>query len=283
MLEFTIGKEYARQRLLDFVGSRQAQSGVIWGPRELGCIICTSGGRHGKKAGYFDELLPDGSWWYFGQGTNGNQEMTNSANSKLASLGLSVLLFTTREPTAREIATQGGYGKLFGYRGLFNVVDYEFHVPENGIRAGDRLLRFRLVPTTEGDESHPNDESTIPRRLPSGTLQEWLRVVTSRPVPVGLALVQYRQRCAQIRYYARLRAKGICEGCGTPAPFVGEQGAPFLEVHHLLRLADDGPDTPENVAALCPNCHRRAHYSSDRIEFNNLVRASVLSIEDALR
>jgi len=56
---FIVGEEYNRPALLDFFGSKQAQSGVIWGTRESGCVICTSGGRHGKKAGYFDEPLQD--------------------------------------------------------------------------------------------------------------------------------------------------------------------------------------------------------------------------------
>ena len=282
MQPFTVGKEYVRQRLLDFVGSRQGQSGVIWGPKEPGCIICTSGGRHGKKAGYSDEALADGSWWYFGQGTKGDQDLSNPANSKLASQQRSVLLFTTREPTAREIATQGGYGKLFGYRGLFNIADHEFHVPTTGIRAGNRLIRFLLVPTGE-DEVTENIESVMPHGLGPVALQQWLRVATSQPVPVGLALVQYHQRCAQIRSYARLRAGGTCEGCGAKAPFVSEDGSPFLEVHHLVRLADDGPDTPENVAALCPNCHRRVHHGSDRHAFNAGIAKSILAIEAGLR
>jgi 5-methylcytosine-specific restriction protein A len=71
MHPFLLGKEYRRGDLLDFVGSKQGQSGVLWGDREAGCLICTSGGRHGKKAGYTDEILDDGSWWYFGQGQKG--------------------------------------------------------------------------------------------------------------------------------------------------------------------------------------------------------------------
>jgi len=282
MQPFTVGREYVRQRLLDFVGSRQGQSGVIWGPKEPGCIICTSGGRHGRKAGYFDESLPDGSWWYFGQGMNGDQQLVNSANSKLASQERSVLLFTTREPTAKEVAVQGGYGKLFGYRGLFNVANHEPYVPATGIRAGNQLIRFRLVPSGEGEEAK-GDESTHPQGLGASVLQKYLRVATSQPVPIGLALVQYYQRCAQIKRYAKLRAGGVCEGCGTKAPFVSQDGTPFLEVHHLTRLADDGPDTPGNVAALCPNCHRRVHHGSDRLEFNAGISQSILAKEDGLQ
>ncbi|MEI9962123.1 MAG: HNH endonuclease signature motif containing protein [Limisphaerales bacterium] len=57
------------------------------------------------------------------------------------------------------------------------------------------------------------------------------------------------------------RANGICERCGKKAPFLRKSGGtPFLEVHHRTPLADGGEDTIENAVALCPNCHREAHY-----------------------
>ena len=39
-------------------------------------------------------------------------------------------------------------------------------------------------------------------------------------------------------------------------------GVPLLETHHVRRLVDKGPDTTDNVAALCPNCHRELHYGA---------------------
>lgn len=57
------------------------------------------------------------------------------------------------------------------------------------------------------------------------------------------------------------RAHGVCERCKQPAPFKrATDGTPYLEVHHRIRLADGGDDTVENAVALCPNCHRKAHY-----------------------
>ncbi|TDA69847.1 HNH endonuclease signature motif containing protein, partial [Halomonas marinisediminis] len=47
---------------------------------------------------------------------------------------------------------------------------------------------------------------------------------------------------------------------------------PFLEVHHLIRLKDGGPDTVENCAALCPNCHRKLHYSSEKTSLTEYLR-----------
>lgn len=58
-----------------------------------------------------------------------------------------------------------------------------------------------------------------------------------------------------------LRANGHCEQCKKPAPFLRDSdNTPYLEVHHIVRLADGGDDTVDNAIALCPNCHRKAHY-----------------------
>ena len=57
------------------------------------------------------------------------------------------------------------------------------------------------------------------------------------------------------------RAAGHCERCRIQAPFLRRSdGTPYLEVHHKTQLAHDGKDSVENAEALCPNCHRRAHY-----------------------
>jgi len=57
------------------------------------------------------------------------------------------------------------------------------------------------------------------------------------------------------------RAKGECEKCRKPAPFIRRSdGSPYLEVHHKHALADGGEDTVVNALAICPNCHREAHH-----------------------
>lgn len=83
-----------------------------------------------------------------------------------------------------------------------------------------------------------------------------------------------RARSLAIKLYVLLRANGVCEGCNYPAPFLKPDGSPYLEPHHTQRLADDGPDHPAHVIALCPNCHRRAHHSKDAATFNaSLIKA----------
>jgi 5-methylcytosine-specific restriction protein A len=38
-------------------------------------------------------------------------------------------------------------------------------------------------------------------------------------------------------------------------------------VHHIVPLAEGGPDDLGNTAALCPNCHRAVHYSGEAPTF----------------
>lgn len=65
------------------------------------------------------------------------------------------------------------------------------------------------------------------------------------------------------------RANGVCERCKSNAPFTKKKDDnPYLEVHHLVRLADGGLDTVANAIALCPNCHRELHFGKPRNEAN---------------
>ncbi len=75
-----------------------------------------------------------------------------------------------------------------------------------------------------------------------------------------------RKRCAEVKAWVLLKANGVCENCGSDAPFTKAGGVPYLEVHHVVRLADEGPDTTENAVAVCPNCHRALHLAADKEE-----------------
>jgi 5-methylcytosine-specific restriction endonuclease McrA len=67
------------------------------------------------------------------------------------------------------------------------------------------------------------------------------------------------------------QANGICQGCQSPAPFNrASDGAPYLEVHHKIPLTAGGEDTVANALALCPNCHRNAHYGTNRPQMDLL-------------
>lgn len=78
-------------------------------------------------------------------------------------------------------------------------------------------------------------------------------------------------RDENVKAWVLNRANGICEACRQPAPFLDSSNYPFLEVHHVRHLADGGSDTISNAVALCPNCHRRLHFSRDSHEYRELL------------
>jgi hypothetical protein len=71
------------------------------------------------------------------------------------------------------------------------------------------------------------------------------------------------KRDPEVIAWVKQRAVGICELCEKKGPFLDKDNQPFLEVHHILPLSDDGADTVDNAVALCPNCHRECHYGQN--------------------
>lgn len=72
--------------------------------------------------------------------------------------------------------------------------------------------------------------------------------------------------------YAKRRARGRCQLCGSLAPFIDQYGHPYLESHHVIWLADGGSDSVDNVVALCPNCHRKMHSLNLEEDVQTLLR-----------
>jgi len=95
------------------------------------------------------------------------------------------------------------------------------------------------------------------------TRKKRLELAPKKPTIVQVIRTEYR-RNSDVVAEVMIRAAGICEGCFCKAPFIrASDGTPYLEVHHVLPLAEGGDDTVENAEALCPNCHRRKHFGSE--------------------
>lgn len=93
--------------------------------------------------------------------------------------------------------------------------------------------------------------------------EELLKRLKSAPEFPSTSVTQKKvfNRNATVIAAVLRRADGHCEACRQPAPFLrASDGSPFLEVHHKEPLAEGGKDTVENALALCPNCHRKAHF-----------------------
>lgn len=61
-----------------------------------------------------------------------------------------------------------------------------------------------------------------------------------------------REGWAAARLALYERARGRCEFCGDHLGNVAE-------VHHRQMRSQGGDDAPENLAIICPPCHRHAH------------------------
>lgn len=77
-------------------------------------------------------------------------------------------------------------------------------------------------------------------------------------------------RSREIVEKAKRRSKYICDypKCGWKG-FIKQKGGQFIEVHHIIPLSEKGTDTMNNVAALCPECHRKQHYSENKINLRS--------------
>ena len=87
------------------------------------------------------------------------------------------------------------------------------------------------------------------------------------------------KRDPEVIVWVKQRAGGICELCEKEGPFLDRDNQPFLEVHHIIPLADGGPDTTDNAVALCPNCHRECHHGQNFEDLKNRLLQKILAIK----
>lgn len=90
----------------------------------------------------------------------------------------------------------------------------------------------------------------------------------------------YRERNQYISEFTKERAKGICDLCGKEAPFKDKNGKPYLESHHVITLADNGPDAIYNTVAICPNCHKKIHVLNSREDIKKLTNVIIKYLLD---
>lgn len=160
-----------------------------------------------------------------------------------------------------------GKSILPGYAPLKNIGERGYAIVAELLEERGVLQTQDYAPTHDDDELVARTARLIKRgtrvSLPQGTTD----------VRVTMATHRVYARDPRVRAFVLQRASGVCESCEFPAPFETESGLPYLEVHHIVPLADGGSDTVENAAALCPNCHRRAHHGADRAAFAEHLRA----------
>ena len=255
-LPFDVGQTYHRVEDIheEFGGNRY--SGIA--PCSDYPYVFIFFGESGEWHGYDDELLDDGRLLYTGEGRDGDMTMDagNAAIRDHAENNDEIHVFESGEG-AWEVS----------YVGQFEYEDHHWtRLPDRSDNMRD-AVRFELVPAggieidtgvtsledISVDELYDQAEASVSGE---GRTTSESRSRTTYP------------RSEVVRKYALRVADGVCQGCGDDAPFLTDDGEPFLEVHHLRRRSDGGVDHPKNVIALCPNCHRRVHHGRNGDEFN---------------
>jgi 5-methylcytosine-specific restriction protein A len=248
---FERGQIYNRRNDIHARFNGQQQGGIIT-PSNAAVVFAITGEK-GLGHGYHDKELPDQTFEYFGAGRFGDMKLTdrNKALYEHSQNGKSLLLFKDEK---RQLRFLGEY--------VCSGLEWRMAPDENGDMR--KAIVFKLVPLeklNEAVEQPPADvqidEVAIPNALDD---LKALAIQASEADPAQRpALLNIYLRSRIVRKYVLARANGRCEYDGNPAPFNREDGTPYLEPHHIERLSDGGPDHPDSIIALCPNCHRRAH------------------------
>ena len=157
---------------------------------------------------------------------------------------LNTVDFNTR--AARSVLTALGFEIEIGAK----ANDGDTEVPRT-------MERFQTNLDREVERSQKNPGARKARLKSAATKPDTFTVITT-----------VFRRNADVIAEVLERADGRCEHCRHSAPFLRRNdNSPYLEVHHKLPLADGGDDTVANALALCPNCHREAHFGKAIIVF----------------
>lgn len=274
---FIVGETYRRASLHQAYGG-QRQGGIS--TPQAHPIILLFTGESGKQYGYEDGPRPDGTFWYTGEGQRGDMQMVR---------GNRAILQHEKERKELHLFESADRGWV-RYLGQATCLDFHTEAAPDldGLPRTAIVFHLALEAGSEG-RAVPSEGSPLGRevaRLWQLPLQRLRTLAYEAPAetgaPVEERLAKVYRRNVQVKAYVLRRANGTCEGCNQPAPFETEGGKPYLEPHHIRRLADEGPDHPMWVAALCPNCHRRVHYGADGTAYNEQVAKWVAVAEQGL-
>ena len=268
----TLGAVYQRTTLHKRFGGNNT-AGIV--PSKSEPVVLLFHTEEGTQQFYGDGFDTEGVYWYSGMGALGDMEW-NYANRAVRDHlqdGRDLYLFERAQ-------RQGGLWRLAHLMHCIGLREESRRDRKGVLR---RAFVFGLVPVEEG--AGPDEVMTEVDTFAKLRLHELRRVVSANGEAegaLGVRVTTVYLRSAAVRAYALTRAGGSCEACLEKAPFLSTAGLPFLEVHHLDRLADGGPDRPERVAGLCPNCHRRCHYGRDGAEYNDRLKERVAAREREL-
>jgi 5-methylcytosine-specific restriction protein A len=260
---FVPNEIYKRRDLHELLGG-QRQGGISTPSGQPFIMLFT--GDQGQQCGYQAGWSEDQVYLYTGVGKRGDMSFDrgNAAILEHAANGKDIYLF---ENEGNGYVRYVGEMICAGFR--------EVRGPD--VDGNDRrLIVFELASGSSLNESFERDDEYEKMwRESIGKLRKRATAsyISKKSPSERRTLASSRGKA--IRVYVLRRADGVCESCGNKSPFKTSSGRPYLEPHHIRRECDGGPDDPFWVIGLCPSCHRRAHHSEDKSEFNQRLERIV--------
>lgn len=232
---------------------------------------------------YSDEWKSDGTLHYTGMGRKGNQSLTFMQNKTLLeSQTNGVELYLFESYTDNEYIFTGKVELAAApyisrksepdSSGMFRqVAKFPLRIANGGSIIPIDIDVILANSKKKAKKATQMTDEELAEQAKKGGNEE----STGRPVTTI-----HRDRNELVSEYTKRRAGGFCDLCLNPAPFNRKNGNPYLEEHHVLTLADGGPDTIYNTVALCPNCHRKMHVVHSKADVKRLQAKITLYLQD---
>lgn len=266
-MEYEIGATYSRRKDIHAIFGGQERGGIT--TPQKGPFIFLFTGEAGEQHGYSDGWS-DGLYLYTGEGQQGAMVFVrgNRAILQHRERGKDLLLF-------EALKQKGNYR----FVGSFECVGWrEEQRPDREGNERSAII-FELLPNGVGFSEGDGVTAQAPSALPLTNLRARAYQSATVKKSTSSSVRSIHVRSQHVKDYVLARAKGICESCAGPAPFTSKSGTPYLEPHHIDRLADGGLDKPDVVGAICPNCHREIHHGARGSEINEALRQKIKDLE----
>ncbi|MEV8374366.1 YDG/SRA domain-containing protein [Kribbella sp. NPDC056861] len=215
---------------------RARQAGITGNGADGAESVVVSGGYEDDRD-YGDEII------YTGHGGKDANTGRQNKDQSLDSPGNAALVTSALTGTPVRVVRgshHSPYAPPSGYRydGLFRVESWWM---EEGL-SGFRVCRYRLIELTDNPPARTGFEILPP--APAGTDTPGRRSST----------VQRVVRSGTVSEYVKKLHNHTCQICGLR---LAVPGGAYAEAAHIRPVGrpHDGPDVPDNVLCLCPNCH----------------------------
>ena len=82
----------------------------------------------------------------------------------------------------------------------------------------------------------------------------------------GLYIKRDKRNVKKLRNHVMNSLDGRCENKLCNKKFFQKYNSEdlYFEAHHIIFLSNGGKDKIENMILLCPDCHRKAHFSKEK-------------------